>query len=145
MSFLPHKKFTWADFGGGYILISTPPPVATPLQLTHPSFAYFPSHYRKCWANITHTEMSKHKVLQAHITGWLIWHRYHTGTNTAIAASQLITAITIQSRFSCRRNQSSSEKVGRGRLSRWSSLGGGLTPPQFRGSESFTPGKLLKI
>jgi len=32
MSFLPHKKFTWADFflGGGYIPIS-PPPVATPL------------------------------------------------------------------------------------------------------------------
>ena len=30
MSFLPHKKFTWADFGGIYPDI--PPPVATPLD-----------------------------------------------------------------------------------------------------------------
>jgi len=37
MSFLPHKKFTWADiFGGGYKYRYTP--VATPLVITsfHP-------------------------------------------------------------------------------------------------------------
>ena len=37
-SFLPHKKFTWTDFGAlGYILYTHIPPIATPLDTSHTS------------------------------------------------------------------------------------------------------------